>query len=447
MGWPYISTSPYPAGDPFFVSRVGGGWIYLVESWNPYNAAPLAPMFEVPRGDFPFASLGLLQHVMFSDHYWHPSYVFGNSLVDPRMKSEDTGGAYLDGNNTDGNFTDWSYVLNRALWDRFFLSTAPASLTAANLADPTFHLPNARLSFFPGRDAVVKADLVYNAGDTPGSFRKAAAVLMEDGAFNINSTSVEAWKALLASFNGVVPENADAATLAGYTHPYGRFMRFPDRAPLPSGSPADFATPANAAPNEQSGWAANRYLKDAEIDSLAQAIVNEIRTRTKGAPFLSLADFINRQLRTGSVATSLRGTLQVAINATPLNQAYATPVASNPDSGITGMAPGQQANMPIATGIPGFLTQADLLQSLGPVLSARSDTFVIRTYGDAVNPMTTDIEGRAWCEAVVQRVPDYVNASADAAYIEPSGLTDSVNRTLGRRFRVVSFRWLSPEDI
>ncbi|HSI08465.1 MAG TPA: hypothetical protein VK985_07720 [Rariglobus sp.] len=448
VGWPYISTSPFPAGDPFFVSRVAGGWIYLVESWNPYNAAPLAPMFDVPRSDFPFASLGLFQHVMFSDHYWHPSYVFGNSRVDPRMKSADTGGAYIDGNNTDGNFTDWSYVLNRAMWDRFFLSAAPTGLTAANLADPTFHLPNARLSFFPNRDAVVKADLVYSAGDAPGSFRKAAAVLMEEGAFNINSTSVDAWKAVLASFNGVVPENADATTLSGgYTHPYGRFTKFPDRAPLPGGTPADFAMPNNAAPNEQSGWAGNRFLNDTEIDSLAQAIVNEIRTRTNGAPLLSLADFINRQLLAGSVTTSLKGTLQAAIDATTINQAYASPVASNADSSITGVVSTRQANMPIATGIPGFLTQADLLQSLGPVLSARSDTFVIRTYGDAVNPVTTELEGRAWCEAVVQRVPDYVNASVDAAYIEPSALTDSINRTMGRRFRVVSFRWLSPEDI
>jgi hypothetical protein len=95
--------------------------------------------------------------------------------------------------------------------------------------------------------------------------------------------------------------------------------------------------------------------------------------------------------------------------------------------------------------MPGCLTQADLLNSLGPVLSTRSDTFVIRAYGDVHNPVTSTVEGRAWCEAVVQRTPDYVNPAADAAETFPA--TDNQNQTFGRRFTIVSFRWLSPDDI
>lgn len=94
----------------------------------------------------------------------------------------------------------------------------------------------------------------------------------------------------------------------------------------------------------------------------------------------------------------------------------------------------------------GFLTQADMLQSLGPVLTARSDTFVIRAYGDVINPAIggTTPDARAWCEAVVQRVPDYVDSTVDP-WATPAAGSDS--ETFGRRFKIVSFRWLSADDI
>ena len=97
-------------------------------------------------------------------------------------------------------------------------------------------------------------------------------------------------------------------------------------------------------------------------------------------------------------------------------------------------------------GGPGWLTQADLLQPLAPYLTARSDTFIIRSYGDAVNPATGSVEGRAWCEAVVQRIPDFVgNESPDTPLASLSSTSPS--KVFGRRFHVVSFRWLSPDDI
>ncbi len=99
-----------------------------------------------------------------------------------------------------------------------------------------------------------------------------------------------------------------------------------------------------------------------------------------------------------------------------------------------------------STAIPGWLTQADVLQAIGPVISARSDTFTIRTYGEVANPVTGETSARAWCEAVVQRLPDYVNTT-DPATVAPASLTAGDNKTFGRRFRVVSFRWLSPDAI
>jgi hypothetical protein len=111
-------------------------------------------------------------------------------------------------------------------------------------------------------------------------------------------------------------------------------------------------------------------------------------------------------------------------------------------------------------GMPTYLQQGDLLQALGSFLVARGDTFVIRAYGDVVDPLLAnpasvqpkDIQGRAWCEAVVQRLPEYVDAS-NAASVNPNGITGTgavitaLNQKFGRKFRIVAFRWLSPNDI
>ncbi|TVR50846.1 MAG: hypothetical protein EA425_08790 [Puniceicoccaceae bacterium] len=76
---------------------------------------------------------------------------------------------------------------------------------------------------------------------------------------------------------------------------------------------------------------------------------------------------------------------------------------------------------------------------------ARSDTFLIRAYGDVVNPLRPNrIIGRAWCEAIVQRIPDYVDPNLNEPHDVPTG---NINERLGRRYVITAFRWLSREDI
>lgn len=68
-----------------------------------------------------------------------------------------------------------------------------------------------------------------------------------------------------------------------------------------------------------------------------------------------------------------------------------------------------------------------------PWLCVRSDTFLIRAYGEVLNSAdAAKVEARAWCEASVQRTLDVIDS--------PAG-------PLGRRFVVVSFRWLGPNDL
>ena len=97
-----------------------------------------------------------------------------------------------------------------------------------------------------------------------------------------------------------------------------------------------------------------------------------------------------------------------------------------------------------STGIPGWLTQADVLQVIGPSLTARSDTFRIRTFGEALDAKGNSV-AKAYCEAIVQRVPAYL----DPANIPSARGADlsTLNKTYGRQFQIIAFRWLSPNEI
>ena len=80
--------------------------------------------------------------------------------------------------------------------------------------------------------------------------------------------------------------------------------------------------------------------------------------------------------------------------------------------------------------------------ALVTTLTARSDTFVIRSYGDALDEHGT-IKARAWCEAVVQRTPTPVNPTKVG--LNPADVGQE--HEFGRRFTIQSFRWLNPDEI
>lgn len=92
-------------------------------------------------------------------------------------------------------------------------------------------------------------------------------------------------------------------------------------------------------------------------------------------------------------------------------------------------------------GTPGFLTQGDLLAMIGPALTPRGDTFLIRTYGDAVG-QNGEILARAWLEAVVQRVVEPVTP-AGATGEQRYQYTDR----FGRKFEIKKLRWLNAQEL
>jgi hypothetical protein len=378
----------------------------------------------------------------------------GNSFSHP-MIAEDSvwDGAYA---------MDRSYFLNDILFDGYYFSGladdggpyAPASqLTAEEhleaFLNGTEPLPNPAYELYLP-DGQVRSDMRDElTGDNADvAYERLAAYLAVKGAFNVNSTSVDAWAAMLGSMkdqavlrindenDGVVEEDTggDVPVLA---------------AMLPSGPAAE--SQGNAVDARSALWEGFRKLTDAQIRTLAEKLVAQVKAR---GPFLSLGQFVNREISSRD-AYNKTGTLQAAIDAAELNTSSASGAmesalverfASNAmDETVVdaaGFASAESLHGDRNEGMPGYLLQSDLLKPMASVLSARSDTFIIRSYGDVRNG--DQVVSKAWCEAVVQRCPDYVGDSVQPWETPAAGTDDE---TFGRRFRVVSFRWLGEDEV
>jgi len=403
--------------------------------WGPSHSSSgksHLPFFEIPRA--PLLSLAAFQHADLSSSTFAPANQFGNSWA-PAYLSRDKTGFLKPGasQSPEVPIYDSSYLANEALWDSHFFSGAAPRLRPASsgkppaawnnpiatiekplsqvvrdfVTDPSENpLANSRMRLVKG--GLAEDDLIARLLDPAGCAR-IAAHLTVDGAFNINSTDVEAWVALLSGLRGEAfeveggkPPAADRTAMPRFRHPTG---------------------------NPDDNWNGFRTLGDAELRSLAENLVEEIRKR---GPFLSLAEFVNRRVEDSELGRS--GAIQAAIDAGGLNnQAKQSPF-------VTDSYPTESQSHIIkdtGVGIPGYLTQADVLQSLAPVITCRSDTFTVRGYGEA-RDAAGKVIARSWCEAVVQRMPDFVDPAqaADSAMASLS----PVNQSFGRRFEIISFR-------
>lgn len=373
------------------------------------------------------------------------SHAIGNSLAPPMLEANQTEGSL----SPSRPLADHSYLANRALWDDYFFSgiarqSTPAfaknrdqRIVATEFFSNTTALPVKRyLPSLNGQNATALLATFF-AGPLPNdtAVNNLASYLRVDGLFNVNSTSIEAWKAVLGSLKGrqvVVRDTNGVETIA----------------PVDGDTPvANLAAPAKMIAKDQidvrgDQWVGRRTLTDDEIGELARAIVKEVRKR---GPFLSLADFINRRVGTDR-NLARAGAIQSALDSTD--------VTINKHQNTTRAVAGAVAARfkfpeaeqgPMAFGSPGLVKQGDILTPIAPVLSARSDSFIIRAYGAAVD-RSGKVVSRAWCEAVVERNRNYVNPS-DKAEILPGSLLQAVNKTFGRRFDLISFRWLNSREI
>jgi hypothetical protein len=437
---------PISPATPAIEENRGAEEGYFFSGNGAVYGTPKATLYELPV--MPLQSLAQFRHADLASSGFMPftTYTVGESFAHPQIGTDVWRETWTDRSV----MLDHAYLVNRALWDRYFLSTV------ADQAGPFFGgsggavttsyskvlsgffeegqpLLNARFKPY-SRSHTTPSILTQTAAGNP-SYRYLAAYLILNGGFNVNSTSEDAWATVLASL-----QDAEIETVIGpEASATGRFALLRVR------RPAEKAIDGAPIVTRQHRWQGYRRLSRVQINELAKQIVREVRFR---GPFLSLADFVNRNLGPEG-ETTIKGAVQTAIDATDINNLTKVdgkdllPAEVAGDSYKYKSLQAGAGNT--ATAAPGMLTQGDVLSVIGSSITVRGDTFRIRGYGESRDRFGRRVLAAAWCEAVVQRVPDFVDAS-DHATAEFKEL-NPVNARFGRRYEIVAFRWLSPAEV
>ena len=412
----------------------------------------------------------------------------GNSFMHPMLPRDDVY-RYINNStsqdipnraapdNTNSNdtmaYSDyWDHVLllNDTLWDDYFVSSLadqkrPGASTARSLSDNLDRLvagqdlSNTRYRYrSTGKSsAAVKTELLTTAG-----YLKSPKYLMVDGMFNVNSTSVPAWYALFAGIRERQLVFRDGSgTLRKITVPSGKriaLSRFDTEI-----SDKEMASPETGVtlPDGSKGWSGVRFLDDGQLLKLAEECVRQVKRR---GPFLNFSEFINRRLSKDDLGTM--GALQSAIDyddkspdSKSINYRFKSGssfMLTKAQLGTHSFSTPEAAEGSRFAGIPGYVIQSDLLKPIANTLAVRDDTFRIRAYGEALDA-SGKVIARAWCEAMVQRAPDYGDATNEAEVpvrlinatgrFTDNGTLTPVNRRFGRQFRIESFRWLNGAEV
>jgi hypothetical protein len=454
---------------------------------------------EIPLG--PPVSLAQYTHANMLIRDQDPLFVIGNSFA-PLYSPINAVSNYRSAENwTD---MDRVWLSNAAIYDRFFLSGAAPDVfrgvevrTLTKVLDDfaagTGSLANPRTKLFSFRDAATTRAMLAD-------HRRLAGVTCTDGAFNVNSTSIEAWTTILASAkkNAMGKLTADQPAKT-------QNARYPRAARGADVTDYNYKKPFS----DKSAWSGLATLDDDQIRLLAKSIVEETRKRlannhrsqvnlqpsldvhapvvfrgmTVPVPYIGLAQFVNRWLCGAEPPISFAGCLQNAITRADVDGANLSNRAVNPAPASTvalqsptttpGMVPwldpAHDGNLTLTDprsggtnrahlhqASPASLLQSDILSVIGPALTTRSDTFTIRAYGDVSERPGSNVSlGACWVEAVVQRTPEFCDASqppetevcspTDGGLHNP--LLKNTNKVLGRRFQIVSVRVLSPKEL
>ncbi len=278
--------------------------------------------------------------------------------------------------------------------------------------------------------------------------------LVVDGAFNVNSTSVEAWESVLC--RGLIEEwsyptkddegMVDEDTTTTLVNPFARFVQSAYNT-FYTGPKTGAASTSEIPPREFFVRGVREFTTE-QIQRLAEAIVSEIVVfhgdSGQGRPFVSMQEFVNSGVITRAIATAGLNTMDA------IEELWDSPegagMATRDDPSGQNFINGDYNDFSydqIWHYSPYYLTQADVLAAIDPFLTVRSDTFIIRGYAEErfyerdsnkeiVDTTPTVVSGNilssAMVELLVQRTyelhPDYPGSENN------------------RRFRIVGVRWL-----
>ncbi len=490
-----LPSAPLSSLAGFSGMRINPGWVHwyrLVQqgknpsvNWIPGLAFGLGGSSRA-AGDIKAASYQSgITGPGIGNSFMHPIlprtdvYTFFDNSVS--LDQENDGSYKPTQTNAYCDYWDHVFLLNDSLWDDYFVSslanqTRPGASAAVSLEENLNRLVDGKeisnSRYFYDSRGLAKTQVLAELQATDG-YLNAARHLVVDGMFNVNSTSVSAWQALFAGIRErqlvyrdkkgklqkiAVPKGKRIALSRFDTEVSDQEMDDPERGvTMPDGLP---------------GWSGVRFLSDSQLQKLAEECVKQVKKR---GPFLNFAEFINRRLSNDELGTM--GALQSAIDyddeapeAGSINYAFkGSPdfMIKQGDLGTHSFKTPEAAVGSRFAGIPGYVIQSDLLKPIANTLAVRDDTFRIRAYGESLDTAGKVI-ARAWCEAIVQRTPDYIDSNNDASTparlldlnggtVEPISVKYGIfsdnpaltptNRTFGRKFRIQSFRWLDESEI
>ena len=490
----YFRKSPFAAADQFSES------------------AKVAVLFDLPDPNYGALSVGALRHAQLSPYSWHPSYIVSHSLADihapfessanpsqsvPYLGNKPSGwdavtggekeihphyGSKSEPANSAGLLQigkhatqksvwgavksskdevlayDIAFEVNLNLWDSYFFSGIPMKDGVfswdPSTSDQLWNHRYQRSRYARIHAEDVKSRLHHVETGLAYGFWNNASLLKNRSAFNVNSTSVQAWTAFLSGLQGVKRKTSRGLKGGDGCSVFSRVR-----------VPQDAVFSNEVAVDHGGGWGGGRILTECEIHSLAMKIVQQVKAR---GPFVSLADFVNRRLAPKSNPASRQGVIDQAIADAGLNDSFRDPIyQTTRNNAIDNNHEDWRVDLDKqpeskAWGIPGYLTQGDILEPMAPAMTVRGDSFLIRTYGESRDAQN-NVMATAYLEAVVERTSEYVasagmHKSGNLA-TEPMmridrptgavipGKLSQVNQRFGRKFKVTLFRWLSIREV
>lgn len=345
---------------------------------------------------------------------------------------------------------DQSFELNHNLYDHFFFSGMPLSQDGEKSfewkneveLDNRNHqrnrsLPDSLIAKYQQQLSIDESLKGLSSG-----FLKNGFFLECKNQFNINSTSVNAWK----------------TNLAGLQMSDGNHQVHRTRSHLESEKTEELNE------SKTGGLLGTRVLSDEEIHRLAVCIVEQVKQR---GPFLSVSDFVNRRL-SNDIAVSKMSAMDSAIKNSGINdhfdkgktkydftlgiksggRPYNVHSELQPDY-LNILAESKSVNL------PSYITQRDFLKHLDPYISARGETFTIRCYGESV--VDNETKARAYLEVVLIRTPVKLTEENLDKHIDGQINVQPVNgnylhsneekKNLGRSFKIISKKWLINSEI